>query len=342
MPSYHPFGHSPHLATKVPNLPEDDHDAHTPAPVPEAFSNGSFGSLLEPVLKQVVGDQLGEISWFRTDWQRGGAITGFSNWRLEDGEEVPVVVKLPVPPCERHWLVSLQVHEHVAPVLYAHGDVLGGYDLAWVIMQRVPHGPIGSAWKGAEFDLLVDVASRFYKATQDHALTGKPLQRDWQHIFELSRKHVHDHDVPDSKHWSKTLKKARKKLPEWLKVWSDRPMDGWCHGDLHLANALSLAPAPAGPALLIDYAEVRVGHWVEDAVYFEHLYWSVRDRLQGRKLCKMIAHARKDLGFELDPHWADYAQIKRNLLAMSTPAMLQHDGDPNHLRACLEVLDAHV
>ncbi|QDU32823.1 hypothetical protein KS4_08590 [Poriferisphaera corsica] len=349
-------------------LPAEDHAAHTAPDVPPELNTGHFGSHLEPIIKQTLSPNLGDIHWFRTDWQRGGALTGFSTWTTPDKQSHDVVIKLPVPPCERHWLAHLQAYADqnpteppIAPRLFAHGESLGSHDLSYVVIQRLPHGPLNHKWQGHEFDLLTDVASRFYKATANHPLLGEPLHRDWRQVFSLAQKHVKNHSLPKQleKRWAKVFKKTKKKLPEWIKIWDDRPINGWNHGDLHLRNVLTFNPPPSqttppasnqnksiantfSGAVLIDFAEVRVGHWTEDAVYFEHLYWAARDRLQGRKLCKMIAHARKLAGFTLDPHWPRFAQTKRNLLAMSTPAMLQHDGGFHHLQACLEVLEANV
>ncbi|QQE10856.1 phosphotransferase [Planctomycetota bacterium] len=345
-----------------PPLPAEDKAAHTAADVPPELNSGHFGSLLEPVITQALSPNIDKIHWFRTDWQRGGALTGFSKWTTDDNQVHDVIIKLPVPPCERHWLVHLQNYADqnpdqpsIAPRLFAHGETLNGYDLAYVVLERLPHGPLNHKWLGHEFDLLTDVASRFYKATTDHPLTGEPLHRDWSEIYTLAVKQVKNHSLPKDveKRWAKALKKTKKKLPKWIDIWDNRPINGWNHGDLHLRNVLTRTPPPdqnAAPdtnpadhaAVLIDFAEVRVGHWTEDAVYFEHLYWAARDRLQGRKLCKMIAQARKNAGFTLDPNWPLYAQTKRNLLAMSTPAMLQHDGDIHHLNACLEVLEANI
>src|SRR5690606_21050581 len=117
---------------------------------------------------------------------------------------------------------------------------------------------------------------------------------------------------------------------------------GWCHGDLHLANAMTRDAPPNGPAVLFDFAKARVGHWVQDAIYFEHLFWARPQRLKGRKLAKHIAHERKRLGLPVDPDWARLAEVYRSLLAMATPAVLDHDGDPVHLQACLSILERGV
>ncbi|MGY8757045.1 MAG: hypothetical protein ACKVLC_06695, partial [Phycisphaerales bacterium] len=50
----------------------------------------SLASSLEPVLREQTNNQLSDIYWFRTDWQRSGATTGFATWNSEDASDVPV------------------------------------------------------------------------------------------------------------------------------------------------------------------------------------------------------------------------------------------------------------
>src|SRR5690606_9753821 len=122
--------------------------------------------------------------------QRGGALTGYVTIEVDDGPR-QAVVKLPVPPRERHWLSRLQDSPDVAPQLYAHGERLNGYDLAWVVMERLPHGPLGASWDGHEFDLLIDAAVRFYAASATVPLHGEPFRRDWVQVFNQARQNVH-------------------------------------------------------------------------------------------------------------------------------------------------------
>lgn len=307
------------------------------APLPSPFGAG-----LEPILNQSCGGRLGKITWFRTDWQRGGALTGYAGYRGDDSAELPVVVKLPVPPGERRWLIQLQGSD-VAPRLYAHGEQLNGYDMAWVVMERLPHGPLNcAAWGGAAFDLLVDAVVRFWSATRDVPLKGEVRLRDYEAIREEARESIHLHGVANEQRWNKALKKGHQRMREWIPMWNDRAAECWCHGDLHLGNAMTRVAAPNGPAVLLDFAEVHRGHWVEDAVNLEHLYWARRDRLEGRKICKQIARQRKAMGLQVEEDWAKLAAIYRGLVAMCTPAILRHVGDPLHVEAALEVLEAQV
>lgn len=328
-------------------LPKDSPEAHQAADLSNSIGEdniggGSFGTMLEPVLRSVCGDRLSEVNWFRTDWQRGGAVTGYATYRDDDGEGRPAVVKMPVPPCELQWMKVLQGAQNIVPKLYASGDVLGGYDMAWLVMERLPHGPLGTQWEGKEFELLIEAAGRFYQASADIPANTQYDHRDWNAIFDHARKSVRTNALPESQRWSKAMKKAHRKYKDWVNIWDARPMEYWCHGDLHLGNAMTRAEPPGGPAVLFDLAKVCVSHWVQDGVYLEHLYWGRPDDLDGHKLCKELAHHRKKIGLPVDKGWSQLAQAKRALLAMSVPARLEVDGNPHYVLGALQVLERAV
>jgi hypothetical protein len=321
---------------------EQDAPPPGPAATLNVIRDQPFGAALEPALIDATNGRISDIHWFRTDWQRGGAMTGYATWTDDQRAQHPVVVKLPVPPAERWWHDHLQAFDDVSPKLYAHGETVGPYDMVWIVMERMAHGPLSTAWNGAAFDLLVEAAGRFYGAAATFPAKGSTNDKDWDAIYHRAREFVHHHDVRHEQRWNKALKKAHRKLKGWLKIWDDRPRDQWCHGDLHLGNAMTRAQPPHGPAVLLDFAECHLGHWVEDAVYLEHLFWARRERLGGRRLCSQIAKARKVAGLYVDADWPKWADVKRALIAMSTPAMLEHDGDPLHVEAALGVLEAQV
>lgn len=298
-----------------------------------------FGAALGPILQDVCAGRLGAISWFRADWQRGGALTGYSTFR-EGGRDLPVVVKLPVAPVELQWLRRLQSATDVAPRVYATGETLAGYDMAWVVMERLEHGPLGAAWGGQEFELLIEAAGRFY-AAGGRAEEDQADRRDWMGIVQLARRSVQEQVLPEAARWKDALKKCERRLPVWLQRWHSRPRRDCCHGDLHLGNAMTRVPPPGGPALLLDFAEVHAGHWVEDAIYLEHLYWGNPQRLRQHKPARDLAHQRKKLGLAVDADWPELANIKRALLAMAAPADLRHRS-PRHLTAALQILEAQL
>ncbi|MEM1354861.1 MAG: aminoglycoside phosphotransferase family protein [Planctomycetota bacterium] len=306
---------------------------------PSAFA--PMGAALAPVLVEVCGRRLTPPRWFRTDWQRGGALTGFSTWTDERGQQHDTVVKMPVPPVERRWLVDLSSDE-ITPRVFAHGGELGGYDLAWVVMERLPYGPIGKKWGADGIRMLCEAAAAFYTLTSAVPIEPPPPHRDWHAQLKRARDHVSKTTVRESQRWRKALKGASKKLDKWLEVWRAREMTSWRHGDLHLGNAMSRHAPPGGPAVLIDLPSVGPGHWVEDAVYFEHLYWANPAGLYGHKPAKLIARQLHALGLSPGENWPELANIYRALLAMSLPARLDAEGGGGRALAALGVLERYV
>ncbi|MEM9347519.1 MAG: aminoglycoside phosphotransferase family protein [Planctomycetota bacterium] len=312
----------------------------SPAPHPEDTKIAPFGAALAPVLLDLCEGRLAGINWFRTDWQRGGALTGYATWRDEQGEH-PVVVKLPIPPRERRWLVQLSPDD-VTPRVLAHGSELGGYDLAWAVMERLPYGPLGTAWGAQAYELVADAAANFYARARLIPM-GDPLaKRDWAGLLKRSKQSISKDTIEHSQRWRKALKAASKRLPGWLEVWYARDTGFWCHGDLHPGNAMTRVASPDGPAVLFDLACVHPGHWVEDAVYLEHLYWASPKSLHGTKPVKLIAHHLRDYGLAPGSNWPDLANIYRGLLAMTAPAQRHAMLGTAHTAAALKVLERLV
>jgi hypothetical protein len=320
----------------------------SPGDVPETGSAPAgglttpFGSELAPVLLDACRGELRDLHWFRADWQRGGATTGYGKYHNGDGAH-DVVVKFPVPPQERRWLEQLQPDRQqigdVVPRLLDSGKELGGYDLAWVVMERLPHGPLDSHYQGNEVDLLIEALGRFHAAASHCPVDRPPRDEDWPAIMRKARKACQTQQLPHNQRWHKALKAVQKKLKAMLKTWSDRPVDHWCHGDVHFANAMTRSEPPHGPALLFDLAEVHAGHWIEDAVYFEHLFWGHDDRIGHRDVVKELAEQRKQLGLDVDAQWPRWAGVRRMLIAAAAPAYLQHRGNHRHLDHCLNLLE---
>ncbi|QNN20760.1 phosphotransferase [Planctomycetales bacterium ZRK34] len=307
------------------------------------MAEDQIGTALAPALVSACESRISPIRWFRTDWQAGGAVTGFTTYKTDDEVERPAVVKFPVPPQELQWLRRLQPdqHEHgqIVPQLFASGEALAGYDLAWVIMQQLEHGPLDGQWHGAEFDLLVNVAGRFYAAAELHPATGEPRREPWADFLKRARQAVRDNGWPEAQRWNVALKAFQKKLKKLMKVWDERDTAHWCHGDLHLGNAMTCHPAPEGPAFLFDLARIHIGHWIEDAVYFEHLFWSQPQRLGDRDIVKLISNERKQRGLRAEPNWPRLANIRRALVAAVAPADPMRAAHPHHLHASLEKLE---
>lgn len=316
----------------------------SPPPISDDTAVQPFGAALAPVLLEVCECRLTNLNWFRTDWQRGGALTGYADWVDDTGQTKQAVVKMPVPPVEQRWLVQLAGHG-VTPDVYAHGDALGGYDLAWVVMERLAYGPLNSKWGAASFELLADAAARFYAEARRVPLIEPKPPREWEAQLKLARDHIGRDVITDSQRWRKVLKQVGKKLPKWLDTWHARDRGTWCHGDLHMGNAMLRNAPPtdetqaAGPALLFDLASVQPGHWVEDAVYLEHLYWANPAGLCNTKPVNLIAKRMRDRGLTPGDHWPELANIYRALLAMVAPAYRNKLGGNAQAAASLEVLE---
>lgn len=313
----------------------------SPQPLPEAESAHPFGEMLGPVLLSLCSGRLADLQWFRTDWQRGGALTGYATWTDDQQSTRPVVVKFPVPPNEKYWLVQLATHP-ITPNLYAHGSELGGYDLAWVVMERLPHGPLASSQPHETFPPIAQAIASFYNAARSVPLGEPRPKRDWPAQLKQARDRICKVSIPNSQRWRKALKAAGKKLPAWLDAWHARDTGYWVHGDLHPGNAMSRDHGPDGPAVLFDLASVRRGHWVEDAVYLEQLYWTHPNASQTNPPAKLIAKALKEHRLTPGDNWPQLANVYRALLAMSAPNQLNKPGGNAYAAAALHVLERLV
>ncbi|HVZ93050.1 MAG TPA: phosphotransferase, partial [Phycisphaerales bacterium] len=116
----------------------------------------------------------------------------------------------------------------------------------------------------------------------------------------------------------------------------------WCHGDLHPGNLMRRDGASAwGPEgnVLLDFAETHPGHWVEDAVYLERIYWGRPQALNGVKPVQLIAKARRAIGLDANDDYATLANVRRVLMAATSPAFMHHEGRRPYLHAAIEVLE---
>lgn len=296
---------------------------------------------LVPSLRDACDDRLGEISWFRVDWQRGGAATGRSSFRQPDGTETDVILKLPIGLRELNWTRRLQSSADTScpvPRLYASGDEVGGYDFAWLVIEHFPVGPLGSSWDELHIERIADAVARFYLATTSFPIDRVPIREDWHALAKLATDTLRDNDVQDKSKWKEALKRFRKHLDTLVEKWHEHEPDQWIHGDLHLANAMCRTDTPDEPVTLIDLAEVRAGHWVEDAVYLERQLWARPERLKSTRPVKAMATARKNHGLPVEADYPDLVMVRRALLAGSAPAYIRSEGQPAHFSACLHWL----
>ncbi|MFG0330417.1 MAG: phosphotransferase [Phycisphaerales bacterium] len=321
-------------------MPTSDSGERVDAPAAPA----GLGHLLAPAVQQACGGRLETVSWFRADWQRGGALTGRSRFHLEEkAEPIDVIVKVPVGPGEYLWNHRLQPNESdpngITAMLFASGLELSGYDLAWIVIERFPEGPLFGLKRDDAIELMADAAARFYRRASDYPVDRRPRREDWDALTDRARENTATNRLPDRQRWRKAVKATQKQLKSLLSEWSDRAEVMWIHGDLHPANCMSRSNRPEDPAMLIDLAEVRAGHWIEDAIYLERMYWPRRDYLKNHPVVRLIADRRKALGLEVEDGVSRLADIRRTLLAATAPAFMKSEGHPSYLAACLETLE---
>ena len=298
----------------------------------------SLARSLEPVLLKQTNHQLKDIHWFKTDWQRGGAATGYAVWEDEDKQEHPVVLKIPIVRKELRWTKRMQDMDGVAPRLFAYGEQLNGYDLAWMIIERFPVGPLGKHWDDSNIERIADAAARFSSAASVFELDQEGRREDWKDLVSKAKKSIRENHIENEKDWKKAITTLNKKLDGVMETWRGRRIDQWLHGDLHLANAMCRTEQDVSPVALIDLAEVHAGHWIEDAVYLERQLWGHKTRLKATKPVNAMASARRKHGLRVDDDYIKLVDIRRMLLAATAPAYMQSEGDPRYLAACLEQL----
>lgn len=300
----------------------------------------SLASSLVPALIEACDGRLDSITWFKADWQRGGAATGYGIYHGEDGD-MRVVIKLPVRGIELKWTRRLQVEsgEPVVPRLIAFGHSLDDYDLGWLIFECFEFGPIGLHWSENHVPRIAAAIADFGVRASAYPVDRPPRVEDWDAMIAHAIEALRVNDLPEKQRWTKALKQLKPRLDDLVGEWRQRPVDEWLHGDLHLANVMSRTAMDEGPVCLIDLAEVHAGHWVEDAVYLERQLWARPERLKQHKPVREIARLRRDRGLRVDPGDSRLAMIRRGLLAATAPSFLKSEGHPKHLNACLEWLE---
>ncbi len=326
-------------------IPKPNSDQADPAVASGAVADHrSLAAALAPMLIEGCDGRLGPVTWFKADWQHGGAATATSTFTTDDGASAPVVLKVPVVGRELVWLRRLQDAEAdadgpIVPRLYASGEAIGGYDLTWAVMERFPHGPLGAHWHDNHVERVADAAARFHHAASVFAVDQPPRIEDWTTIVAESVESVKVNRPAHVPRWRAALKELRQRLDPLVAEWRARDTKHWLHGDLHFANAMSRASMDEGPVCLIDLAEVHAGHWVEDAVYLERQLWTRPDRVKTLKPVRALAAARRRRGLAVEDDYARLAMIRRCLLAASAPKFIRSEGHPAHLAGCLDWLE---
>jgi Phosphotransferase enzyme family len=315
---------------------------------PMEHEGGALAASLSPALIEACGGRLSQPTWFRAAWQASGSSTGYATYRDGDGRELEVVVKVPVNPNEHRWTSLLGNHGGGAgactPRVLAHGLELGGYDFAWLVIEKLRGSPLNKGLDKSGVEGLLMAASSWYVqagAARAIATAPPPKDEDWGTMLDKARHVVKDVGMAESQRWNEALHRTQKHLGELVARWRARPINTWCHGDLHPGNAMRRESADGQQAgcVLIDLALVHPGHWVEDAVYLERLYWAKPELLGGVKPVSEVAKNLRSLGTIGGEDYAMLAHVRRVLMAASVPLYLEHEGHPKYVKAALEMLE---
>jgi hypothetical protein len=323
---------------------------------------GSLGPALEPALRNAIaslGGQLDPVSWFRPDWQRGGGSTGLTTHTSADGSRAQVVVKLPVGPVELRWTRAAHtaaaelgaLHDAPTPRVLASGEHLNGYDIAWIVIERL-HGPLASRFSPQDVPDMLRATARWHMLAEhaDGPPTTSPAQPpprglDYERLIEQSREVCkRSEKIGQGQHWNAQLKAVHRCLPTLLARWNSRPLNTWCHGDLHPGNAMrratesGAAPTSRGSCVLIDLALVHRGHWIEDALYLERVYWGRSHLLGNASLISTLGAARRELGLPCAGDYGTLANVRRVLAAAAAPALFEREGNIKYLDHALELI----
>ena len=302
--------------------------------------------------------RLRDISWFRATWQHGGAATGFSTWSCRTGREIDCVVKLPVNHAEYFWTKRLGLADPEnwdseaqlalpTPRVLAAGFELGGYDLAWIVIEKLQGPPLASDPNPTAVWEIFETAAEFHGAAigvRSVRAEEAPPEPDWCAQIDEAIRAGEDNALEPLDRWRGVLSAAREHAPALAREWSEREINTWCHRDLHGRNAMRrMATGNAsGRCVLIDLACVRPGHWVEDALYLARLGWGQEDLLGGGEPVTALARARSVNGLGDAGDEARLADVRRVLMAASSPAFMRTEGDPVYLARALEILESRL
>lgn len=310
---------------------------------------------LGPALIEACGgpDRLKGLSWFRSDQQRGGGSTASAVLVDDDGREHPVIIKLPVGYQEWKWttrLADLQRLDDrpVTPRVHKSGLELGGHDLAWLVIERLPGRTLGNQMDDATVRKLLSACARLQQlcARVDAASVTPPRKVDWELMMRRSRDALHRGTIlspHDAQIWNNELKAVHRVLPTLLARWNARSKIDWCHGDLHGGNAIRCEDGGdggggGGGVVLIDMGLVHTGHWIEDALYLERVFWANPAGLCGVNTLKDLALHRRELGLHCDGDYGRLASVRRVLTASCAPALIEREGNKAYLDAALEII----
>jgi hypothetical protein len=195
---------------------------------------------------------------YRTPTPQPSHSTWFAGTWVPDGTDV--LVKINVTPRERFWMAAASAATTgLVPRVLASDAGLGGLDVAWLVLERLPCG-YDPAWGAAGCSAMLTAAARFQVFA---AGVDTPL--------------VYEEGAGTIRHWAlggrEVCAEAGAALrhldADWAWVTGVAAPEVM-FGDLHFGNAVFRAPPPGLTALLFDPIPRRQP-WPFEPAYFEVL-----------------------------------------------------------------------
>ncbi|QOJ00472.1 MAG: aminoglycoside phosphotransferase family protein [Phycisphaeraceae bacterium] len=296
----------------------------------------------EPEIREACGGRLGPVEWFRSAWQSSGSATGFASWSADPGPgPAGAMIKIPVSEGELRWTRDIAGVDDDPPVprVLGHGETAAGKPVRWLVVERLAGKPLSAGLdeRGAT-DLIATTFAFHAAAAKVRPVDEAPKPVDWADAVHRAREAVKTHGMPEPGRWAEALRHIEKAAGHLAARWEARPINTWCHGDLHPGNALRRG-GHTGRCVLVDLDLVHAGHWIEDAVYFERQYWGHMDLLGGVKPVSALARLRREAGYLDDGNYADLANVRRVLMAALVPLFFDREHNAKYVRAAVETIE---
>lgn len=200
-----------------------------------------------------------------------------------------VMIKVGTSARENFWCNELcRLAPDLVPRVYASGSRLGRIDVHWLASEAIPFGPLGNAWHGREFELLLDAGIRFYQQAEkirDPTLdetTSMDVSRWLRGSIDRNPPGAVDGLLQKADlHWSFLLEKCGSDI---------------CFDDFHLCNGLVRDPPPDGKRVVLIDIHPRRQPWILDPAYLQVLNSSESGRPGHRDLIHGMAARRSEAG----------------------------------------------
>lgn len=324
-----------------PRTPADFGDSH------------SLAMHLEPILQGACEGKLGEVEWFHSAWQHGGAATGFAAWNDGQSGAAPMraFIKFPVGPDELAWSRDLAARPcgergPFVPRYLAGGESMGGIDLCWIVVEALNGDPLSTGFDETSLREMLRTIVEFQVAAAEVRPDHPPCKVvDWSENVWRAKAAIRDSGLPlaETNRWLLALKHVYRALPVITARWHGRAITTWCHGDLHPGNVIRRTLASGDPrCVLIDLALVHPGHWCEDAIYLERQFWGHEEQLHGIKPLAELARLRREAGLPSDTHDTDVAIARRLLMAAVVPLFLNREHNAKYVHGALETIEKYL